>query len=697
LKIKWEAEMDSNDRNLGMNSGITRRDFLNGVAVTIGSALIPEVAGAQQNSGPDPSPQDPLLAQGITQDDPRYYPPSLTGMRGSHPGSFEVAHQMRDDGKWDLAGAEDTGEKYDLVVVGGGLSGLAAAHYFVKNVGRNARVLVLDNHDDFGGHAKRNQFEFEGRTMVLNGGTLNIESPDRYNQPARQLLGDVGIDLDRYLEANGKNRQLYSSFGLGNAYFFDKETWGADKLVKAGAQATPGGGEEGTAARARALGGMTEDFISQTPLSDQAKKDMLRIYGRTQPDYLAGLTTAQKQAKLARMSYTEYLLDVAKVDKQCMWFVQHTGEGNFCVGADAIPALFAAQGYGSPGFSGLGLPPLPNGLLEDLPGGQHGRQVPGRLSVHFPDGNATIARLLVRWLIPDAVPGTTMESVGMAKVNYPMLDRSGQTARIRLNSTVVNVHHDGPYGSADGVVVSYVRGGKTYQVKGQACVMACWNMFIPSIVPELPAKQKEALVYGVKGPLVYTSVAIRNWTAFQKLGIRGVNAPTMFHDNLSLSEAVSLGDLHHPQTPEEPIVLHMSKIPTAPGKPRKEQHRMGRMELYTTTFESFERKIRDQLSRTLGEGGFDPARDILAITVNRWPHGYAYTYNSLYEPMDWVYTTTDARPCVAARKPYGLISIANSDAAASPHTDAAMLEAHRAVQEVLERRAWPMLTQTSAG
>src|SRR5215831_9111660 len=221
--------MDSNDRNLGMNSRITRRDFLNGVALTLGASLVP-------------SPLEELLAQGIGQDDPRYYPPLLTGMRGSHAGSFEVAHQMRDDRKWDLSRAENTGENYDLVIVGGGLSGLAAAHYFIKNVGRNARVLILDNHDDFGGHAKRNEFKYNGRTLVLNGGTLNIESPERYNQPARQLLDAIGIDLDRFLKTNTKNRQLYDSFGLGNAYFFDKETWGADKLVKT---ASAGGTQEG--------------------------------------------------------------------------------------------------------------------------------------------------------------------------------------------------------------------------------------------------------------------------------------------------------------------------------------------------------------------------------------------------------------------------------------------------------------------
>jgi spermidine dehydrogenase len=221
--------------------------------------------------------------------------------------------------------------------------------------------------------------------------------------------------------------------------------------------------------------------------------------------------------------------------------------------------------------------------------------------------------------------------------------------------------------------------------------MACWNMFIPYLVPELPAPQKEALAFGVKGPLVYTSVAVRDWKAFEKLGVTGVSAPTMYHTGVDLPEAVSLGGLQHPQTPAEPIVLHMTRYPMSPGKPRKDQHRIGRADLLSTTFETFERNIRDQLARCLGEGGFDPARDIIAIAVNRWPHGYAYTYNPLYDPMEWVYTSTNDRPCVKARQPFGLITIANSDAAASPHTDAAMLEAHRAVQEVLQRRAMPLL------
>jgi spermidine dehydrogenase len=229
------------------------------------------------------------------------------------------------------------------------------------------------------------------------------------------------------------------------------------------------------------------------------------------------------------------------------------------------------------------------------------------------------------------------------------------------------------------------------RVRGKAVILACWNMVIPYMMPELPKAQKEALAYGVKGPLVYTSVAVRNWRAFKKLGIANVASPTMFHESVALTEASTLGNLKHPQTPDEPIALHLVKIMNVPGLPRRDQHRAGRAQLLEITFEQFERNIREQLVRILGAGGFDPKRDIAGISVNRWPHGYAYTYNSLYDPMEWVFTETDERPCVVARQPFGLISIANSDAAASPHTDAAFLEAHRAVAEVIEHRAFPFV------
>jgi len=653
------------NRELGLHRAIDRRDFVNGTAVALGASLLPKWSWALE--------LDAAAAQADAGGD---YPPRRTGLRGSHAGSFEVAHQLRDRPTADLSGVTHTGETYDLVVVGGGLSGLAAAYYFVANVGRSARVLVLDNHDDFGGHAKRNEFVVDGRLLALNGGTLNIESPLRYNLPSRQLLQGIGVDLDRFVKNNEGNRSLYSSLGLRGGHFFDRETWGADRLV-----VRPSG-----AGRGRRF---PSEYVDQMPLSAKARDDLRRLQDPAQPDYLPGLTQSEKKERLAKMSLERYLLDVAKVDPQCLWFFITTGRGNFCVGADAIPALFGVE-MGVPGFQGLGLEPMPEGVLADLPGGHHGRQKAegGGGEIHFPDGNATLARLLVRWLIPDAVPGHTQEDVGAARVEYSRLDRTGQAARIRLNSTAVNVRHD-----ARDVVVSYSQGGRLYDVRGRHVVMACWNMFIPALVPDLPTTQKEALLYGVKGPLVYTSVALRRWTSFQTLGIANVSTPTMYHDSMGLGEAVDLGDLTHPRTPDQPVVMRMDRHPCAPGKPRKEQHRVGRADLLATSFETFERNIRDQLARVLGGGGFDPARDIAAITVNRWPHGYAYTYNSLYEPMEWVYTASPERPCVVARQPFGSIAIANSDAAASPHTDAAFLEASRAVNEVLERRAFPFVTR----
>jgi spermidine dehydrogenase len=670
--------MQRSDRRLGMGRDITRRDFLNGATLAAGAWALPWRALAAPA-------QDPARLA-----DP--YPPRRLGMRGSHPGSFETAHAFRDHPQLDLSAASPSGELYDLVVVGGGLSGLAAAHFFQQRVGGTAKVLILDNHDDFGGHAKRNEFEHAGRLVVLNGGTLEIESPARYNRWAKQVLEDIGVDLDRYRRSNATTASLYSGRGLKPGYFFDRETFGVDRLVVAPSSPRSGGEGNGGGDGAVASPRLTAEYVRRMPLSEQAKRDLLRLDDPGQPDYLPGLSSSQKKEQLARMSYADYLINVAKVDRQAYWFYSALGRDVFGVGADATPALFAWQMQeGAGGFAGLKLDPSPDGLLEDLPGGQHGRQKESGETVHFPDGNATLARLIVRRLVPDAVPGHTQEDVGTARVAYESLDRPSNANRIRLESTVLNVRHDGDHESAREVVVTYSRGGSLASVRGRACVMACWHMFIPYLMPELPAAQKEALAHNVKAPIVYSNVFLRNWRAFDKLGVSSVECPTMYHDTVALAEPADLGELRHPRTPDEPVAVRMTRMPGAPGLPRKEQHRLGRADLLATSFETFERQIRLQLERTLVGGGFDPARDIAGIAVNRWPHGYSYTYSSLYDPLEWVFTESPARPCVTARQPFGLVAIANADAAASPHTDAALGEAHRAVTEILSRRAYPFL------
>ena len=592
------------------------------------------------------------------------YPPLRTGMRGSPPGSFETAHAFaHEGGAWD---APDTGEHYDLVVVGAGISGLAAAWYFAREVGPEARILLLDNHDDFGGHAKRNEFRLHGRTYLMNGGTLNVEAPSQYGDIAGALLRDLGIDRERYYRGISPVAGVYPDLGLTRGMFFDRETFGSDRLVA-------GLGQRSLA-----------DFLAESPMPVQVREDLLRLHAEDQPDYLPDLSPVEKKRRLATISYKQFLLEHARCDPGVVWFFDHIPKGLFCTGIDAYPARYAWE-EGMPGFSGMEIPETPPDKLADEPGGQHGRENQARADagdpdLYFPDGNATITRLLVRSLIPDALPGSTMEDVVMAPLDYRRLDRDGAAHRIRLSSTVIGVD---PGAGSDPVRVRYVRNDRGHSVAADRVVLACWHSVIPYLVPALPKEQKEALAWPVKSPLQYTSVLLRNWRSFVEAGVRSVAAPGGYNTAISLAPQLAMGEYRTSTSPDDPLVIRMNRYPCEPGLSRREQHRVGRMELLHTTFETVEAEIRDQLDRTLGPAGFDAGRDVAAITVNRWPHGYTYTYNPLFDPPEWAFDTPDDRPVVRARQPFGRIAIANADAAASPHTDASIREAHRAVREVL--------------
>ncbi len=318
--------------------------------------------------------------------------------------------------------------------------------------------------------------------------------------------------------------------------------------------------------------------------------------------------------------------------------------------------------------------------IQGIAFGEGERQEP--YIFQFPDGNASVARLLVRALIPDAVPGRTMEDVVTARADYSRLDRDGSAVRIRLNSTVLNVKHAGT-DAAKEVQVAYVRGKKLQTVRAKQCVLACYNVMIPYLCPELTEKQKEGLAYLVKAPFVYTHVAIRNWTSFEKLGVHHIESPGSYHVYTALDFPVSLGEYGFSSKPEDPTVLFMLRTPCKAGLPMRNQYRAGRAELLRTPFATFERNVRDQLGRMLGSAGFYPARDIDGLTVNRWAHGYAYTPNTLFDP-DW---SEEEKPWVVGRKRFGQIAIANSDAGASAYTDVAIDQAYRAVAELRRETA----------
>ncbi len=649
---------ESRDRELGLGRKITRRDFLNGVALTVGAKAFPTGLAAFEVSSPD-NPQNSA----------DYYPPALTGLRGSHPGAFETAHSLRDGTFWDHAGKPtDTGEVYDLVVVGGGISGLSAAHFFRKAAGPKARVLILENHDDFGGHAKRNEFRGSGRLLLGYGGTFSIESPAPYSAVAKGVIEELGIDVPSY--SQHVNKGLYRSLGLRPKIFFDRETFGADKLVvdphpiisSETGERFPGSSED------------VAKFMEEAPLTDAAKRDLQRLFNEPK-DHLAGFTSLEKKARLARMSYAKFLEDVVLIDRQVIQLYQAITQPVFGLGIDAVSAQ-DAWGLGYPGFQAMNLDPAPGrGMNRDaIPNAEADQYF-----FHFPDGNASIARLLARKLVPQAIPGNSSSDVVLARADYAQLDQPGSRVRIRLNSTAVRVQHRGDPATAREVEVTYAQRGKVYTVRAAHCILACWHVVIPYLCDELPQKQKDALSSAAKVPLLYTNVALRNWTAFQKLGVSSVYAPGGYHSEVTLDLPVSIGGYECPRKSEEPIVVHMMKTPCKPGLPARDQHRLGRFELFTTPFETMERNIRDQLARTLGAGGFDPARDITAITVNRWPHGYAYEYNSLWDDF-WL--NGGETPCEVARKPFGRIAIANADAGAYAYTDCAIDQAWRAVGEI---------------
>ncbi|QHF43496.1 spermidine dehydrogenase [Pseudomonas sp. S35] len=617
---------------------ITRRDFLNGVAITVAAGMTPL-----------------QLLQAAP--DGRYYPPALTGLRGSHVGSFEVAHQMGWEKKvFDTEKLPIT-EEYDLVVVGGGLSGLSAA-WFYREQHPKAKILILENHDDFGGHAKRNEFQAGGRTIIGYGGSEALQSPNHlYSKEVNGLLKKLGVTIKRFETAF--DRQFYPGLGLSRGVFFDKENFGEDKLVTGDPTPMVADDIAPDQLNARSLA----DFINDFPLPAADRQALIALH--TAPrDYLPGKTAEQKADYLAATSYRDFLLkDVGLSEGAVKYFQSRTNDFM----ALSIDAVAAADAYsvGFPGFSGMNLAPISEEAAAEM-------EEP--YIYHFPDGNASVARLLVRSLIPGVAPGHTMDDIVLAAFDYARLDQPKAAVRLRLNSTAVSVRNVG-----DGVHIGYSRGGQLAQVRGNRCILACYNMMIPYLLKDLPAPQAHALSQNVKYPLVYTKVVIRNWQSFQTLGVHEIYAATQPYSRIKLDYPVSMGGYEHPRDPTQPIGLHMVYVPTSPnsGMNARDQARAGRGKLYGQTFEQLEAQLRDQLQRMLGPGGFNHERDILAITVNRWSHGYASFSNSLFDDADeseaWM---------TLAKKPLGHVSIANSDAAWSAYAHAAIDEAFRAVGEV---------------
>lgn len=625
---------------------ITRRDFLNGIiwtgatAATNGWSLnvLTEVLSDQKNS----------------KSHLQSYPPGLTGLRGSHPGSFEAAHSLAWSGKndWNEKILDTT--PYDLIVIGAGISGLSAAYFYQQTIKKDARILILDNHDDFGGHAKRNEFSIDGKTYLSYGGSQSIDSPSRYSEVAKKLLTDLGIDLTIFEKAYDKN--FFTRHNLTQGIFFDFETYGQNTLIPS-CLPSHWSGEYYAHTYMPGLK-VAPDFatvLDKMPLSAAQRKKIREI--------LAVSTQAKKyfsnesgNNKLYEKNYVEFLNEVYGVnDPALIALLSMPLADDYGCGGTSVLLWDAVEG----GL--LGLPPrsfFKDGFEED--------QVFDEYIHHFPDGNATIARLLVKKLIPSVAKfDTAVESI-ISHFDYSQLDLDTNPIKIKLNSLTIHADNEN-----QGTVVRYLRDNKLFECRAHHTVMAGWHMMAAHIIPSLSQKQNGAMRANIKMPLVYAQVALRQWEPLKRSGIGSVFCSGSYFQYLLTDFPINIGNYQPCREPDSPMIIQMIRMPNpllGKGKPA-DLFRAGRADLLVTPLETFEANIRKQLAQMYSSYGFDADRDIAAITINRWPHGYIYWHNQI--------VNTPANEI--ARQSHGQITFANADSAGEAYSNYSIDMAWQAV------------------
>ena len=639
---------------------ITRRDFLDDVALMGGAAALSPLHVFGEHS------QDELSG-GV-------YPPTLTGLRGNHPGSYDVAHALARGGQRPTQ-FEEVDYVYDLVVVGAGISGLTAAYLFRKGFGPEAKILLLDNHDDFGGHAKRNEFNTNGRTLLGVGGSLNLEQA-AMGAAARSLLEEIGVDftsLRRSIEPDYMIHDVMSPHGL----YLTASVYGTDRAMNGQWNLTwAGAGDFQSAIRSL-----------QLPPSDE--QGLINLISGEQ-DFLLGMSAQEREQFMHSTSYERFLSEHVGLSPEAVQITEPWIKALFGVSVASV-SIYEALYSGAPGAAAL-LPPAPeapdvdtaNGEAEDPEAQDPEAQDPDAEDSGayryplYPDGNASVARLLVRHLIPRVTAGNTEENIVTSTFDYAQLDRKGAPVRLRLNSTAVNVRN-----RDDGLTeASYVVAGKAQTVRAKHCILAGYGGMVPHLCPELPPAQKENLAYGVKVPFICTNVLLRSGASIRKAGVSGYQCPGSFYSLVATAPPVSQGKFQPPTQVDDPLVvwmIHAAAPPATGDQSSRDLYRLGRHQLLSMSFEDIEAATLSQLEGMFGATGFNAQTDVKAITANRWAHGYAYEYMELYDPA-W---PKGEAPHELGRAPIGRISIANSDSEAHAYVQSAIDAAIRAVDEVL--------------
>jgi spermidine dehydrogenase len=639
------------DSVLGMDTPITRRDFLGSSLLASGAALLSERAPADILKSPGEIKRVSNAAD------------ELTGYGGigdyarSNGNTLDVllaGHQMR-DGAFDSSSADsvDTGETYDCVIVGGGISGLAAALMFLREAGPDKKVLVLENHPIFGGEAKRNEFEVDGKRLIAHQGSAIYHVPYPHSFIGR-FYDSIGLRVPRlqYQRWGGPGKEM----ALGRTPY-ETAGWSA--------------GEYGFwfgAGQSGADGTWIVDPVGKrlqgAPLPDNVRSELLSWFGGGTPDGGSNALPQYEGDAISRhldsITLEQHYMDHFRISRETIRrYLSQVEGGAYGLGPDALSA------YSDYAFDTL------HPLGDEVDAAQM-----------FPGGNAGIARLMVKTLIPAAIEGEhSIEGVHRGRVRFDALDTPQSSARVRLSSTVVSVKHDGAPTTADWLSIDYARDGRLYGVKARSAVIAGGSWTAKHIVKDLPAAQADAYAQFYRSPCLMANVAVRNWRFLRNLGITGCRWFDGFGSEFNVYRSATIGEVDQTLSPDSPIVLTLKVLFPSPGLGTREQGVRGRAELLATSFREYERRIREQFNRMFSAAGFDPRRDIAAIILNRWGHAYL-------SPQPGFFFGKDGKPAprdVLRSTPFGRIAFANTDLAGAMDHRCSILEAQRAVNQLLDQ------------
>ncbi len=642
---------DLEDRAIGMQASITRRDFLGSTLLASGAGLLNGLNPAQLLAMADHSaPTD-------VKDDWTSYG-GVGDYSRSNGNTYEVmmaGHKMR-DGEYDPLPADtiDTGETYDCVIVGGGISGLAAALFFQRQAGPDKTCLILENHPIFGGEAKQNEFEVDGKRLVAHQGSAIYLVPYPYSFIGR-FYDSIGLHTPKLTyqrwagsgPAMALSRTPYDSAGLSRGQY---GFWfGAKFGQKPGMWLIDPVGKR----------------MEGAPVSPEALRDLHRWFSgaaadesRFDPPKYEGDEISRK---LDAVTLEEHIMERYGLSRETIrTFLSPVEGGGSGLGPDALSAFceYAAD------------------LLHPWDDGS------GEPVQMFPGGNTTIARLMAKALIPRSIEGPgTVEGVSRGSVNLASLDVAAAKARLRLSSTAVSVKHDGDAAKSSSLSIAYAKDGKVFRVKARSAVMAGGSWTSKHIIKDLPEAQRNAYAQFYRSPCMMANVAVRNWRFLQKMGITGCRWFDGVGNYFDVRSLAVCGGVAPTISPDEPIVLTLKVLDSYPGYSTEDQGHRGRGEMLTTSFREYERRIRQQFADMFAGAGFDAQRDIAGIVLNRWGHAYL-------NPQPGFFFGKNGKPAprdVLRAAPFGRIAFANTDLAGAMDHRYSILEAYRAIGQLLDQ------------